>query len=385
MSVESNSVNIVWVDNNADLVVWCKHFASLAAIAVDTEFMRRTTYFPITGLIQISDGKDAVLIDPLTITDLAPLKELMVKESVIKVFHACSEDLEVFDRLLGSVPTPFYDTQVAEAYVSAQWSLSYVKLIQRYKNIEIAKDETTSDWLKRPLTDNQKRYAALDVIYLLDVYQKQTADLKDKNMYEWVIEDCEAIHHQYKLNSDPELNWMNMKAAWRLPPESLTLLRLLFIWRDEMARHENVPKGQILKDRSLWAIAKFFPTTHQALSTMEDITGRQQRLYGEHVLATVVQVKNLEKSDYQKPLEMPLPSQAGELSKAIKAFVAEFCRERQIAPEAALKKKQLEPILRHLFHGNELILTEPTMTGWRKDALITPILENFSNKKFSNE
>lgn len=378
MSSNEKDVPIVWVDTEAELVKWCAHFASLPVIAVDTEFIRRTTFYPITGLIQISDGEQAVLVDPLGISQWQALVDLMTNPDVVKVFHACSEDLEVFDRLLGVIPTPFYDTQVAEAYVSGQWSLSYVKLILAYKNIEIAKDETRSDWLKRPLTEAQKRYAALDVAYLIDVYQEQLASLNEKNMLDWVLEDGAAITHQYRLNSDPEINWSNVKSAWRLSPKSLTLLRLLFIWRDKTARAEDVPKGQVIKDRTLWAIAKFLPDNHNALSRTEEMTGRQHRLYGEHILKTVNLVKELSQDEYQLALDMPLPSQAGELSKSIKAFVNEKAKSLGIAPEAALKKKQLDPIVRHLFLGEALVLVPPTMTGWRKGEIIEPILARFT-------
>ena len=378
MSSNEKDVPIVWVESDDELAAWCAHFASLPVIAVDTEFIRRTTFYPITGLIQISDGESAVLIDPLSITNWTDLKALMTNNDVVKVFHACSEDLEVFDRLLGVVPTPFYDTQVGEAYVSGQWSLSYVKLILAYKNIEIAKDETRSDWLKRPLTEAQKRYAALDVVYLIDVYNNQINTLNEKNMLAWVLEDTQAITHQYRLNSDPEQNWSNVKSAWRLNQKSLTLLRALFIWRDKTARNEDVPKGQVIKDRTLWAIAKFFPDTHNALSRTEEMTGRQHRLYGEHILKSVAMVNELSQDEYQHALDMPLPSQAGELSKSIKAFVLEKAKGLGIAPEAALKKKQLDPIVRHLFLKEALILTPPTMTGWRKDEIIDPILQRFA-------
>jgi ribonuclease D len=378
MSSNEKDVPIVWVDSDAELAKWCTHFANLPVIAIDTEFIRRTTFYPITGLIQISDGDNAVLVDPLSITQWQDLTNLMTNQNVIKVFHACSEDLEVFDRLLGVIPTPFYDTQVGEAYVSGQWSLSYVKLIMAYKNIEIAKDETRSDWLKRPLTDAQKRYAALDVAYLIDVYQRQLDSLNDKNMLAWVLEDCDAITHQYRLNTNAELNWSNVKSAWRLSPKSLTLLRLLFIWRDKTARAEDVPKGQVIKDRTLWAIAKFFPDSHNTLSRTEEMTGRQHRLYGEHILNAVNTVNELSQDEYQLALDMPLPSQAGELSKAIKAYVGDKAKHLGIAPEAALKKKQLDPLVRHLFLGEALNLIPPTMTGWRKAEIIDPILQKFA-------
>ncbi|RBO82574.1 ribonuclease D [Marinomonas aquiplantarum] len=379
MNEHDEALNIVWVADNASLASWCDYWAELPVIAVDTEFIRRTTYFPITGLIQISEGEKAVLIDPLSIDDWSPLKALMVNSAVMKVFHACSEDLDVFDRLLGVLPTPFYDTQIGEAYASAQWSLSYVKLIHEYLRIEVAKDETRSDWTQRPLTDAQKRYAALDVVYLAKVYPMQVARLKDKKMLEWALEDCETLKWQYQMNSDPEQNWSGVKTAWRLSPEGLTLLRLLFIWRDEQARKEDVPKGQILKDRTLWSIAKILPTHHKAISTAEEITGRQQRLYGETILEKVAMVKELSADEYQMPLEAPLPSQAGELTKAVKAFVRGRAETMGVAPEAMMKRKLLEPVVRHLFDGSAIDWQNPAMTGWRQDVIVNPILDKFKS------
>ena len=377
MDISDKALEIIWVASTAELQEWCDYWATLPVIAVDTEFVRRTTYFPIAGLIQVSEGEKSVLIDPLTIDDWSAFRALMVNEQVMKVLHACSEDLDLFEQLLGVLPTPFFDTQIGEAYASAQWSLSYVKLIQEYLGIEVTKDETRSDWVKRPLTEAQKRYAALDVIYLAQVYPKQLARLNAKNMLPWVLEDCQALKEQYRQNTDPEQNWDGVKSAWRLPPRSLTFLRAIFIWRDEQASQENVPKGYILKDRTLWSLAKFLPANHIGVAQAEEITGRQHRLYGEQVLKTIQQVNELSDDELQLPLEMPLPSSAGDLSKAIRAFVQQKAKELDIAPEAVLKRKLLEPILRHLFTGSVLDLDSIVMTGWRKETIIDPILLTF--------
>ncbi|GAB3482977.1 ribonuclease D [Marinomonas epiphytica] len=376
---EQNGLNIVWVEDDAALAQWCDYWAQLPVIAVDTEFIRRSTYYPITGLIQISEGEKAVLIDPLAIENWSPLRDLMVNQNVMKVFHACSEDLDVFDRLLGVLPSPFFDTQIGEAFASAQWSLSYVKLIHAYLGIEVAKDETRSDWLQRPLTDAQKRYAALDVVYLAQVYPEQIAKLQAKEMLDWALEDCESLKEQYLINSDPEQNWMNVKTAWRLSPQSLTLLRLLFIWRDQQARTEDVPKGQVLKDRTLWALAKNLPTFHKAIAGTEELTGRQHRLYGDVILEKVGLVKELSDDEYQLPLPMPLPSKAGDLTKAIKAFVREHAQQLEIAPEAMMKRKLLDPVVRHLFDGSDLDLNMPGLEGWRRSVIIDPVLEKFKS------
>lgn len=373
-----NDQDCIWVADDAELASWCQYWAELEAVAVDTEFIRRTTYFPITGLIQVSDGEKAVLIDPLAIRDFSPLKELMLNKHVVKVFHACSEDLEVFDRLLGVLPDPFYDTQIGEAYVSGQWSLSYVKLIQAYLGIELAKDETRSDWLARPLTDAQKRYAALDVVYLAQVYRQQYQQLEKKGMVAWAQEDCDQMTWQYRYNSDPALNWSNLKSAWQLSPRSLTLLRSLFIWRDQQARVEDVPKGQVLKDRTLWSLAKKLPDNHRALSGTEELSSRQQRIYGEELIRQATQVRQMEESELEVALPAPLPSQAGELSKSVRRFARQKADELKIAPEALLKRKQLDPILRHLYEGSPLDTTDPVLTGWRKEVIVDPVLTAFT-------
>jgi len=256
-------------------------------------------------------------------------------------------------------------------------ALSYVKLNLEYLQIAVEKDETRSDWLQRPLTEAQKRYAALDVVDLAKVYPMQIARLEAKNMLEWVMEDCESLKWQYQMNADPEQNWDGVKTAWRLPPAGLTLLRLLFIWRDEQARKEDVPKGQILKDRTLWSLAKIMPTHHKAISEAEEITGRQHRLYGETVLKKVALVNELSADEYQRPLEIPLPSQAGELTKAIKSFVRERADALEIAPEAMMKRKLLDPLVRHLFDGTDIDWQNPALTGWRRTEIVDPVLEKF--------
>ncbi|HEY0892485.1 MAG TPA: ribonuclease D, partial [Cellvibrio sp.] len=162
----------IWIDQDDQLTELCAVWRKQAAIAVDTEFMRSDTFYPIAGLLQIGDGKGCYLIDPLAIKNLAPLRELMLDTAVTKVLHSCSEDLEVFQRWLGVVPAPLFDTQIAAAFAGLGFSLGYSGLVKNLLTIEIPKDETRSDWLQRPLSVAQLNYAALDVAHMLVVYGK---------------------------------------------------------------------------------------------------------------------------------------------------------------------------------------------------------------------
>lgn len=373
----TDSFATVWITTDEELASACAAWQQLDFIAVDTEFLRRSTYFPITGLIQIGDGASAFLIDPQTIGDWQPLTDLMVNPNVVKVFHACSEDLDVFDRLLGVLPTPFFDTQIAEAYASAQWSMSYAKLVAHYLHIEVAKDETRSDWTVRPLTAAQERYAALDVIYLAQIYPRQKAVLEQKQMLDWALEDCESLQWQYQQNNDPLQNWQGVKASWRLDRLGLTVLKHLYIWRDETARVNDVPKGQVLKERTLWGLAKFRPNNHRDIGRTEELTPKQHRLYGDDIMTILEKVKALPESDWEALLETPLPSQAGDLSKEIRAYVAQLAQEMDVAQEVLLKRKLLDPIVRALYEKTELAWDNPQLCGWRRERVIEPILERF--------
>ena len=206
---------------------------------------------------------------------------------------------------------------------------------------------------------------------------KQKQILEDKKILDWAIEDCEALKQQYRINTDPEQNWDGIKSAWRLSQRSLTFLRLIFIWRDQQARKEDIPKGQVLKDRTLWCLAKIMPESAHVISSAEEITHKQQRLYGDVILELVSVVNSLSTDELVEALPIPLPSSAGDLSKAVRAYVKQRASELKVAPEAVLKRKLLEPILSHLFNGSPLDYSSISMSGWRKDVIINPIIEKF--------
>src|SRR5690554_2975724 len=150
------------IDQNSVLAEHCRNWLQLSFVAIDTEFVRTETYFPIAGLIQVGDGRHAYLIDPLQITDWSALVQVLEEPSVVKVLHACSEDLEVFQHLCGALPAPLFDTQIAAAYLGMDFSMSYSRLVSSLLHVDLPKEETRSDWLRRPLSPEQLQYAVED-------------------------------------------------------------------------------------------------------------------------------------------------------------------------------------------------------------------------------
>ena len=184
------------------------------AIAVDTEFMRTDTFFPILGLVQIFNGNNCWLIDPLSIPDLTPLKNLLTNNDVLKVFHSCSEDIEVLKHVLGCIPQPIFDTQVAAAFVGYGFSKGYATLVNIILDVHVDKGETRSNWLQRPLSDSQLGYAALDVVYLLPVYIELKKELLILERHKWVDEEMTSLVEMASVTEDLSLYFQKIKGAW---------------------------------------------------------------------------------------------------------------------------------------------------------------------------
>jgi ribonuclease D len=245
------AIDIQWIGDDASLAQHCATWRTLAFVAVDTEFMRVDTFYPIAGLLQVSEGERAYLIDPLLISDWAPFTGLLQDRAVVKVLHACSEDLEVFLRLTGSLPAPLFDTQLAAGYLNFGFSMGYSRLVQAVLEIELPKGETRSDWLQRPLSATQVSYAAEDVLHLAEVYGRVKAQLSAEK-YAWVLEDGADLVSNLSREVDPEQAYREAKLAWKLTRPQLAVLKALCTWREGQARKRNQPRNRIIREHSLW-------------------------------------------------------------------------------------------------------------------------------------
>lgn len=181
------------ITDNAALLEVCNLAQQKSAVALDTEFMRVSTYFPKLGLIQLYDGERVSLIDPLAITDFSPFVALLSNPKVLKVLHSCSEDLLVFLQEFDQLPRPMIDTQIMARFLGLGTSAGLAKLAQQYLNVEIDKGATRTNWIKRPLSDIQLQYAAGDVWYLLPLYHILEKELAKTPWEQAVRDDCELV------------------------------------------------------------------------------------------------------------------------------------------------------------------------------------------------
>lgn len=354
----------IWIDRDDQLAELCSAWRKQAAIAVDTEFMRSDTFYPIAGLLQIGDGKGCYLIDPLAIKDFTALRELMLDTAVTKVLHSCSEDLEVFQRWLGVVPAPLFDTQIAAAFAGLGFSLGYSTLVKTLLAIEIPKDETRSDWLQRPLSVAQLNYAALDVAHMLIVYGKLLQLLKANERLAWVKSDCADLVSNARKAEDYSEAYQKVGFAWKLRPQELAILKHLCIWRETEARARDIPRNRLIKEPSLWEIARKKILDATLLSKVADIPSRTLKNDADTIVHIVREAMNLDESNWPARLDPPLAQSEGPLMKALKNYVREYAEQVQLPPEVLIRKKDYEHLVRSGMKGGDYQLPE-RLLGWR--------------------
>ncbi|MFK0088749.1 ribonuclease D [Pseudomonas sp. NPDC090755] len=367
------AIDIHWICDDSSLAEHCLQWRKLPFVAVDTEFMRVDTFYPIAGLIQVGDGARAYLIDPLLIGNWQPLAELLEDRQVIKVLHACSEDLEVLSRLTGSLPTPLFDTQLAAGYLNLGFSMGYSRLVQEVLGIELPKGETRSDWLQRPLSQTQVSYAAEDAVHLAELYERLRPQLSDEK-HAWVLEDGAELVAQLRRETDPYELYRDAKLAWKLSRAQLAVLRELCAWREREARARDLPRNRILRENALWPMARTQPDTLAALAKIEDMHPRTIRQDGEALLALIKQAASVPPSEWPPALPEPLPIEASALLKQLRAIGQAEGERLNIAPELMLRKKTLELLLKSGYPKGPYQLPD-SLRGWRRERMGQALLD----------
>ncbi|KTS98144.1 ribonuclease D [Pseudomonas parafulva] len=371
------AIEIHWIRDDLSLAEHCRDWRQLPFVAVDTEFMRVDTFYPKAGLIQIGDGKCAFLIDPLLIGNWQPLAELIEDRNVVKVLHACSEDLEVLLRLTGKLPQPLFDTQLAAGYLNLGFSMGYSRLVQEVLGIDLPKGETRSDWLQRPLSETQVSYAAEDAVHLAELFSALRARLSD-DKYAWVLEDGADLVAQLRREVQPDSLYREVKLAWKLSPQQLAVLRALCAWREREARLRDVPRNRILKEHALWPIAKSQPTNLAALARIDDMHPRTLRQDGETLLQLIKHAASLPAEQWPEPLPEPLPIEASGILKQLRAVGQAEGQRLGIAPELMLRKKTLEALLKSGYPNGPYTLPD-SLRGWRRERMGQALLDSLAS------
>jgi len=363
----------LWVDNNQQLAELCSQWQQEAFVAMDTEFVRTRTFYPRTGLIQLADSQGCYLIDPLAIDDWSAFKALLQNEAVVKVFHSPAEDLEVCLNLVGAIPTPMRDSQLAAALASMGGIMGFQRLVKEVLDIELDKGETRSNWLARPLTSEQIDYAVADVHFLYQIYPKLVDKLESMGRADWWHEDCQRVTDEYPLEDDFSQAFRKVKLAWKLRDQEQCILQHLTIWREHTAREMDVPRNQVLNDQALWNLARYKPYHFDGVKK-SGVTHHILKNHYKTLISIIKDAQKLEQDEWPAAIERPLTPQQGEIYKKLKKLVTAKAEMIDIPADLLVKKKPLEALLRS-YWKNDLKLPE-VLSGWRQTEITNDLVQS---------
>jgi ribonuclease D len=347
-----------FMDRTEDAAALAREWAGVKKIAVDTEFVRESTYSAQLCLMQVSDGERVVCLDMLALGGPGPFASLLVDPQVRKVFHSARQDLEVLNEHLGAVPGPVWDTQVAAAMLGYPDQVGYTQLTGAELGVTLPKDHARTDWSRRPLSDEQLRYAAADVLWLLPLAERLDAELERLGRLDWVLSESAALCNPALYEFDADGAWRRVKGVGQVAGTTLARVVALARWREEEARRRNRPRRWILKDEVILALAERKADDRDALEPIDALPPAVWRRHGETLLTV------LREAAHAEPPEQPAPARLepaqDRLARKLMARLRQLAEHHRVSAPLLATRKDVEALVM----GRRDL---PLLEGWRRD------------------
>ncbi|HKS88166.1 MAG TPA: ribonuclease D [Stellaceae bacterium] len=360
-TTDTNAPTLI-TDSEA-LAEFCRRQQGADFVAIDTEFMRERTYWPVLCLVQVAGPEEAAAVDALAPgIDLRPLLALMADPALPKVFHAARQDLEIFFQLSGQVPHPVFDTQVAAMVCGFGDSVSYETLVRRLAHTGLDKASRFTDWAQRPLTARQIEYALADVVHLRTVYARLQQILGKNGRSLWFAEEMAGLVDPAIYRNEPDAAWRRFRLRGRIDRRFLGVLRSLSAWRETAAQQRNLPRGRIVKDEAVLEIAAHAPKSIEALARTRSLgRGVAEGKLGGEILEAVGRGLADPSPPPAPPAKAEPPPGIGPLIELLRVLLKQRCEDFQVAQKLVASADDLEAIAAD-DHADV-----PALSGWRRD------------------
>ena len=354
------STSPLYIDTADKLRELCESLASVPWIALDTEFLREKTYFPKFCLLQIAAGEVVACVDPLAVEDLSPLLAILLDPGVTKVFHSGRQDMEIFYHLCGKLPGPVFDTQLAAPLLGLAEQVSYAGLVAELLGVNLTKSHSRTDWSRRPLSPEQIRYAADDVIYLAQAYRALLPRLEQLGRLGWLDGDFAELADPALYENPPALAWQRIGGVYQLKSKALSIVQTLAAWREQTARAQDLPRGWILKDDALLDLARQQPVNAEQLSHVRGIDERMAKRHGATICKLIQEAAARPPQALADKGRSPKKTAEEEaLLDLLMAVVRLRAAQNTLNPSTLAGRKDLEQLLDEEPHARLL-------HGWRK-------------------
>jgi ribonuclease D len=330
--------------------------------ALDTEFHGERSYWPRLALIQIAWPNGLVLVDPLAV-DPAPLARVLAGPGCM-VAHAADQDLSILERACGVTPSHLFDTQVAAGFIG-MGSPSLAALVERLLGVKLAKGDRLTDWTRRPLRPEQRRYAAADVEYLLALHDELVTRLDAIGRLQWAIDECEERRQRVRARPNPETAWWRIKGARQLRGNARGVAQKVAAWRERTAEGLDVPARYVLSDLALAGVVQRPPHTRDDLASIRGLDGRMRDGTASDLLNAVAAGLSLPASEIQMPESDKIDRSLAPAVTVIGAWLAQRASELDLDPALLATRAEL----------TQLLQNRPSRlaTGWRTDLVGAPL------------
>ncbi len=354
----------------------CTKLKRTKFITVDTEFIRERNYWAKLCLIQVAGPKDNFIIDPLAEDiDLSSFYELMQNKEILKVFHACRQDLEIFFKEMGGkLPKPIFDTQIAAMVCGYGEQISYGNLVNSITKKKLDKSSRFTDWAQRPLSKQQLQYAISDVTYLRAVYEQLSKDLEEQRRKTWITDEHKALINKENYTARPEVAWQRIKIASN-KPRVLGILQEIAAWREATAQKADVPRNRVMRDDILSSLALNPPNSFKKLSKFRGVQkGFAQSTRGNELLQAIKKGMAIPENKLPRRKKgEPLPPGLAPAIALLKVLLKITSEEHNVAQKLIANVSDLEQIAAYKEKADVR-----AMSGWRKNIFGQRALEILS-------
>jgi len=362
---------IEWITQPEALNQWLDS-APGVPLVLDTEFERVNTFYPIAGLVQLGLGNRFCLVDPDVAEQSSRFREVLADPAVTKLLYAMSEDLELFRDWLNIKPKGVIDLQIGAALAGAGFSVGYARLVETLFGEVLDKSVTRSDWISRPLSDAQQRYAIEDIRFLEPMYQWVAAHLKERGLEAALVEESTRFADELAGQDDPHHHYLRLRGGWALTAQQQLVLKNLVVWRELESRERDRPRGRVLADPLLIAIADRLPQSLNDLSNIQGVPGGVVRRYGETLLKLVAEGRNADTSGLER-IAPPLSRDQQVYFKNLKRFFKSAAEAADIPIELLAPRKRLEKVVQ-----DKSLADSPFFHGWRT-RILAPVMNDIED------
>ena len=365
------------IKTNKELKEACKKLNKAKFITIDTEFIREKTYWSQLCLIQVCSGESEFIIDPLEEDiDLKPFIKLLNKKSILKVFHSGRQDIEIFFKISGKIPSPIFDTQIAAMVCGFGDSVGYEKLVDKLLRKKIDKSSRFSNWAKRPLTNKQLNYAIGDVTHLFEIYPILNDALKEKKRTRWLDEELKILTSENTYNTDPELAYKRLKIrGYDLKTRGVTFQ--LAKWREERAQNNNIPRGRVIRDDVIYELSSMKPKSINEIMGLRSFSNGlrlKENVINEIQEQILIGLSLKEENLPKLPEKRKLPHGTNSRVSLLKILLNSISEENEVAQKLIASTQDLEDLIA------DDSADIKTLKGWRYDLFGKKALD-FKNGK----